>query len=172
MDTNSRHILLLGFKHVGKSSVGRLLARQLGRTFYDLDEEIECTLEKGTGLELNCREIVSRLGEVFFRAMEGIVLKYTLDEDPAVVALGGGAVMAEENRALIRAHIPVHITAPQDVVRERVVAAGWPHAARFDELWNERDPVYRELAQLTVENTGTIESTVNRLVQLIKSNIG
>jgi shikimate kinase len=159
----------MGFKHVGKSVIGQVLAQRLNLPYYELDAAIESLYQQRTGQVATCRQIVADNGEAFFRNLETEALQYTLGRVAGVVALGGGAVMADTNRSLIRAHIPVHITAPKDTVRKRVTAAAWPQAAHFEEIWQERDPVYRQLAKITIENT-TIENAVNSLVPLIKSN--
>jgi shikimate kinase len=171
MTPDSRHILLLGFKHVGKSCIGWELALRLGRPFYELDAHTEGRYFQKTGRRRTCREIVADEGEDFFRILESGALVDVLKQQPGVVALGGGTPMSEQNRLLIRGQIPVHITAHQDTVRARVTTSGWPQTGRFEELWRQRDPVYRQLAQITVENTDTIENAVQRLVPLIKSNI-
>lgn len=168
MAPDTRHIVLLGFKHVGKSAIGRILAQRLGLPFYELDAVIEALYLERLGQKSNCREIVAGHGEKYFRSLEGEALKQVLQQPKGVVALGGGAVMAHFNRSLIQSHIRVHITAPQNTVRARVTTAGWPRAARFDEIWRQRDPVYRQLAQITVENTGPTKDAVAQLMEQLK----
>lgn len=172
MVSKARHILLMGFKHVGKSSIGRALSSCLKRPFYELDELTEGQYFQKTGLHKTCRQIVADEGEGFFSTIESAALSEALKQPAGVIALGGGTPMPDQNRPLICSQVPVHITAPQELVRTRVTAAGWPMAARFDEIWQIRDPVYRQLAQFTIENTGTIEDAVKLLVPVVKSNIG
>ncbi len=166
-----RHILLMGFKHVGKSCIGRELARRMGRPFYELDEWTESHYLRKTGQHKTCRQIVRDVGEDAFRSLESEALAEVLLMPSGIVALGGGTPTLDQNRPLIRNHFSVHITAPMDVVRARAAASGWPQAACFDEIWQQRDPVYRRLAQLTVENSGSIEETTMTLVPHIKSNM-
>lgn len=168
MVSKARHILLMGFKHVGKSSIGRELARQLGLPFYELDEMTELRCFQKTGQHRNCRQIVADEGEDIFRTLESETLTEVIQQPEGVIALGGGTPMRDQNRPLIRGQVSVHITAPQDVVRRRVMEAGWPEAHRFDEIWQQRDPVYRQLAQFTVENTVSIDDTVARLAEKLK----
>lgn len=163
-----RHIVLMGFKHVGKSAIGQALAQRLGLPFYELDDAIESLYHERSSQKMTCRQIVASQGEGYFRALETDALAQTLKQPVGVLSLGGGAVMADANRSLIRGHIPVHITAPQETVRERVTAAGWPQAARFNEIWYERNPVYRKLAQITVENTETIAGAVSKIMERLK----
>ena len=81
---------------VGKSAVGRNLARKLERHFVDLDKVIE--REEG----MKVKEIFSRKGENYFRRAEKLALEKVLLQDKQVIATGGGAVMDEENLRLLR----------------------------------------------------------------------
>lgn len=162
------HIVLMGFKHVGKSVIGRDLALQLHVPFYELDTIIESMYADQAHKSLTCRQIVAAHGEDYFRKLETEALERTLQQPGGVLALGGGAVMRDANRSLIRLHIPVHITAPRDIVRDRVTKACWPQLKHFDEIWEARDPVYRDLAQVTVENANSVEETVAKIMGQLK----
>lgn len=170
---NDRHILLMGFKHVGKSSIGRVLARQLARPFYELDELTEKQYFLKIGERRSCRKIVADEGVDFFRALESEVLVDVLQQPAGVVALGGGTPMPEQNRPLISNQIPVHITAPKDVVFSRVMAGGWPEILTgdprvvFEDLWQKRNPVYCDLAQVTVQNDGSVNDAVQKIASQV-----
>ncbi|HXX48710.1 MAG TPA: shikimate kinase [Myxococcota bacterium] len=90
-----RCVLLSGLMGAGKSRVGRALASRLGWDFVDTDE----TVERSTGMKI--AQIFEREGEAGFRAREREALR-ALPTHRCVVALGGGAVVAAENRALLR----------------------------------------------------------------------
>ena len=90
-----RCVLLSGLMGSGKSRVGRALASRLGWDFVDTDE----TVERSTGMKI--AQIFEREGEAGFRAREREALR-ALPTHRCVVALGGGAVVAAENRALLR----------------------------------------------------------------------
>ena len=97
-----RHLVLVGMMAAGKTTVGRRAAQRLGWRFVDADAAIEahagCTV----------REVFARDGEDAFRDVESRVLAELLaDEEPAVIAYGGGAVLREENRAAARARAEV-----------------------------------------------------------------
>ena len=93
-----RHIFLTGFMGSGKSTVGRLLAHRLCLPFIDLDVEIE----KCTGRQI--KDIFAQDGETVFRALEMTELCRLSDASgAAVVATGGGIVIAPENRRIMRA---------------------------------------------------------------------
>jgi shikimate kinase len=92
-------VFLVGFMGAGKSTVGRVLAQQLGWIFADLDERIQ-TREGRT-----IPQIFEQAGEGGFRTIETAILKEVLSElslSPAVIALGGGAFVQPENIALLR----------------------------------------------------------------------
>ncbi len=88
-------IYLLGFMGSGKSTIGALLARELGWPFIDLDEVIEA----GQGLSIV--EIFDAAGEPFFRQVEHAALAEVSKAEPAVVALGGGTFVQQPNLDLI-----------------------------------------------------------------------
>ncbi|HUU14443.1 MAG TPA: shikimate kinase [Terriglobia bacterium] len=89
-------IYILGFMGCGKSTVGELLARELGWSFIDLDT----TIEAGQGASV--RELFDRAGEAFFREIERAALVEVSKTEPAVVALGGGTFVQKPNIDLIR----------------------------------------------------------------------
>ncbi len=108
-------VYLTGFMGAGKSSVGRRLAERLGAAFVDLDREVE----RAAGVTV--REIFARGGEAEFRRLERRALEETLRLERAVVATGGGTVVAAENRALIdRAGISVWLKPDLETLLERL----------------------------------------------------
>jgi len=137
----------------GKSTVGRLLARRLKRNFYDSDEEIErrCGVRIPVIFEIE--------GEAGFRARETQIIAQLCVLENAVVATGGGAVLAEENRRIIAARgvvVYLHARVPhlwQRVRHDRnrpLLATADPQK-KLDALYAERDPLYREVADLVVD---------------------
>lgn len=90
-----RPIVLVGLMGVGKTTVGRRLARLLGRGFVDVDEEIERAAARTVG------EIFAEHGEAYFRAGERRVIARLMAERHGVIATGGGAFVDPETRALI-----------------------------------------------------------------------
>lgn len=90
-----RPLVLVGLMGVGKSTVGKRLANDLGIGFVDADEEIE------KAAHMTIAEIFERFGEPYFRDGERRVISRLIDGQPRVIATGGGAFMNEETRALI-----------------------------------------------------------------------
>jgi shikimate kinase len=94
--TRDRHVVLVGMPGAGKSSVGRRLARELGRPFADADEQLELTAGR------TIPQIFRDDGEATFRRLETQTLSELLSRHtPLVIAAGGGAVISEENRVLL-----------------------------------------------------------------------
>lgn len=148
-----RSIVLIGLMGAGKTAVGRRLANRLDLPFIDADTEIEAAAG-GT-----ISEIFAEHGEAYFRQGERKVIGRLLDSGPQVLATGGGAFMAPETRASIKAHgISVWLRADLKVLLKRVgrrdnrplLAAGDPGEV-MKRLMEKRYPVYAE-ADVTVES--------------------
>ena len=137
----------------GKTTVGRLLARRLKRSFHDADEEIErrCGVRIPVIFEIE--------GEAGFRARESQVIAELCALDNAVLATGGGAVLAEENRRRIAAHgtviylhaRPSHLWQRVRHDRNRPLLATADPLRKLEKLYAERDPLYREVADLVID---------------------
>jgi shikimate kinase len=118
-NSQPRAVFLLGFMGAGKTSVGQALARRLGWRFVDLDQQIEMRAGR------TIAEIFAKSGEPTFRALETAALRDLLAElspaSPAVIALGGGAVVGEQNAALLGSYgaPQVFLDAPFEVLRRR-----------------------------------------------------
>lgn len=166
------HIILVGFKNVGKTSVAKLLAEELSLPFSDSDatvRELYLAREKNN---LSCREIMRKHGQEYFRNLEHEALKNVLSAvPPQVIAVGGGAPLEERNELLLKGHTIIHVTASKGVVFERIMVNGWPAFfprevdpyVSFQKIWNERMPRYESLAGITVENNRPLADVVKNL---------
>ena len=140
-----RHLALAGFMGSGKTTVGTVVAERLGRTFVDLDDEIE----RRAGSAIT--ELFSARGEAGFRELEEEVARDVLrDGEPAVVALGGGAVLSEGTRRDLRKRaFTVLLDVDPEVAWNRVAGTGRPLARgeeAFHALHRDRQPLYEEVA--------------------------
>jgi shikimate kinase len=149
-----RHVVLVGPMGVGKTTVGRRLARELQRPFADADEQLE--LRAGRTIPV----IFRRDGEQAFRRLESEVLDDLLGRpDPLVVAAGGGVVVSPENRALLgrRAFVvwlrasPGFLAARADPAHRPLLAGDPDPAATLRRLVATRAPLYAEVADATVD---------------------
>lgn len=110
-----RPVVLVGMMGSGKTAVGTQLARLLEVPFRDTDEAIVAAAQ------MSIPEIFARDGEPFFRARETEILGRVLDMGPGVISTGGGAFLAEENRALIAARgVSVWLKADLELLWSRV----------------------------------------------------
>ena len=147
------NIYLVGMMGAGKTTVGRLLARRLKLRFFDSDREIEgrCGVKIPLIFEIE--------GESRFRTREAQVLAELTALDGVVIGTGGGAVLSEDNRRRLAANgTVVYLRARPEDLYERVrhdrnrplLATGDP-LGKLRELFAERDPLYRSIADLTVD---------------------
>ena len=153
MSAARNNLFLVGMMGAGKTTVGRLLARRLKRDFYDSDEEIE----RRCGVRIPV--IFDIEGEAGFRVRESQAIAELCALEAAVIATGGGAVLAEENRRRIAAGgTVVYLHARPGYLWQRVrhdrnrplLAKGDP-LERLRALYAERDPLYREVADILVD---------------------
>jgi len=152
-----RHIALAGFMGAGKTTLGSDLALALGRSFVDVDAEVE--REVGTSIA----EIFAARGESEFRLLEERRIREALETcEPAVIALGGGALGAEATRKALRERaLTILVEVNVDKAWRRVSGTGSrPLAgdeASFRKLFAERLPVYRDCADAVCSDlTGAI----------------
>ena len=164
------NIFLVGLMGAGKTSVGRLLARRLDKTFYDCDHEVE----RATGVKVAV--IFEIEGEAGFRARETKALAELVKLENIVLATGGGAVLSAENRRLLSGSgTVVYLRAsPADLWsrtrhdKSRPLLKTADPMARIQQLFDERDPLYRATAGIVVD-TGhqSVGNLANRLEQLL-----
>ncbi|MEA4861916.1 MAG: shikimate kinase [Victivallaceae bacterium] len=174
------NIVLVGMKHCGKSTQGRLLAEKLNWRFADSDEEIERLHGEG----LACREIYKKIGADGFRQLEAQAVMELLNTDgpDRVCALGGGAVsnpfMPEQ--WLLNA-IVVYLKASPLVMYSRVAAGGLPPflaeaddpAKAFEKLCAEREPAFEAVADcvFNLDMQASAEDNSAALFNFLKEKI-
>jgi shikimate kinase len=125
MILTAMNIVLIGLRGSGKTSVGRVLAADLGWPLADADARIEEIAR------MSIREIFARDGEARFREIERQAVRELAARDRIVIATGGGVVLNEENvRELRRGGFLVHLNAPPEVLVERVRKDGTTSARR------------------------------------------
>jgi len=162
------NIFLVGMMGAGKTSVGRVLARNLGKTFHDSDQVIEAR----TGVKIPV--IFELEGEQGFRARESAVLEELSAMHGIVLATGGGAVLSESNRRTLRSRgAVVYLRASVADLwnrtrhdRNRPLLHTPDPLTRLQELHAQRDQLYREVAHLTVDTgSQSVKSLVLKLQQ-------
>jgi thiamine-phosphate diphosphorylase len=167
----SGRIYLVGFMGAGKTTIGRRIAERLGRTFVDVDTEIERTSGR------TVRALFEESGEAAFRERESAFLRGTESLPGAVVATGGGAFTFEENRRVIsRLGLPVLLDAPLSVVRARLSGKTdrplFAGIEQLEALFAARAAFYR-MAAVRVQLTGseTVDETADRVLIALEDRL-
>ncbi|MDV7210800.1 shikimate kinase AroK [Azotobacter beijerinckii] len=148
-----RNVILVGPMGSGKSTIGRLLAKELRLTFKDSDKEIE----QRTGADIPW--IFDVEGEAGFREREQAMIGELCTDDGIVLATGGGAVLRLENRTALRSGgrvVYLHASVAQQLERtsrdrNRPLLRAADPGQVLSDLMVIRDPLYREVADLVVE---------------------
>ena len=166
------NIFLVGMMGAGKTSVGRVLAKRMSKIFYDSDHVIE----ERTGVKIPV--IFEIEGEPGFRHREAAVLDELTALDEVVLATGGGAVLAQENRDRLHARgTVVYLRASvKDLLnrtrhdKNRPLLQTADPRARLEELYEMRDPLYREVAHITIDTgSQSLTALVNRLLYVLEA---
>lgn len=147
------NIFLVGLMGAGKTSIGKLLARRLGKAFFDSDREIE----RATGVKIPV--IFDIEGEAGFRAREARMIAELVQGGDIVLATGGGAILSAENRKVLSENgIVIYLRAAVPDLwnrtrhdRNRPLLMTAEPLATLERLYAERDPLYREIADIIVD---------------------
>jgi shikimate kinase len=166
------NIFFVGLMGAGKTTVGRLIAKHLNKNFYDTDHEIE----RRTGV--NIPLIFELEGEAGFRRREATVIEELTQADNIVLATGGGAVLLPENRSNLKQHgTVVYLRANVHELwirtrndKNRPLLQTENPRQKLEKLFEERDPLYREVATIIVDTGGQAVGTIvheieKRLIQ-------
>ncbi|MBE0438426.1 MAG: shikimate kinase AroK [Gammaproteobacteria bacterium] len=167
----SGNIFLVGPMGAGKSTVGKQLAKSLGRDFYDSDKE----LEKRTGVSISW--IFEMEGEQGFRIREQKIIDELTGLKDIVLATGGGVVLAEENRRVLRSrgHV-VYLSASVEQLlkrtskdKSRPLLQTENPKQRIKDIMSVRDPLYRDVADIELK-TGeqSLQHVVSDLIKQLE----
>jgi len=168
------NIFLVGMMGAGKTSVGRLLAKRQNKVFYDSDQVIE----QRTGVKIPV--IFEIEGEQGFRHRESVVLDQLTALNEIVLATGGGAVLASENRDKLKSRgTVVYLRASvKDLLnrtrhdKNRPLLHTADPRARLNELYEIRDPLYREVAHVTIDTgSQSLSTLMNRLHHVLEARL-
>lgn len=164
-------ISLVGLPGSGKSTIGRYLAKRLNLSFVDSDMVIE------QRLGCSIREYFERNGEPAFRSIEQGVIDDLTQRPDGVISTGGGAVLRQNNRDNLKTRckiIYLHCS-PEDIFKRlrhdqnRPLLQVANPLQKLQELYAERDPLYRETAHFVIQSG---KPSVSSLVNLIVAQLG
>ena len=166
----SGNLILVGMMGSGKTTMGRVLAKHFGKTFVDSDEEIQ----KRTGVTIP--HIFDVEGEAGFRQRESAAICDLVERNNMVLATGGGVVLAEQNRAMLKQNgIVIYLKASVHDLwqrtrhdRNRPLLQTVDPRAKLTELHHQRDPLYQEIADIVIQ---TGRQNVHALMLVLANEI-
>ena len=152
------NIVLIGMPASGKTTVGKLLAQRLNRTFIDTDDEIVAKAGK------SIPDIFAQEGETVFRQIESDVIREVGAKTGAVIATGGGAVLRPENvTALKQNGIVFFLDRSPENLSPGTGRPLFSDPQQAFQLYAQREPLYRAAADVTVDGNGTVEETAEKI---------
>jgi shikimate kinase len=163
-------LILIGMMGAGKTTVGRELARRLNLRFVDCDHELIAR----TGVSIPI--IFEIEGEAGFRQRESRLLAELLGESGIIIATGGGIVLDPANRTRLSEHgTVIYLNAPPHILwertrrdRSRPLLQTENPRERIEELYRQRDPLYREVADIIVDGErGSCALMANRILKAL-----
>ncbi len=160
LNLQMQNIVLIGMPGCGKSSIGKLLAQKTGREFYDADAEIVSRIG-------DIPTYFTQHGEARFREIETEVLCELGKKSGCVIATGGGCVTREENYPLLHQNgVIVRISRALD----KLPTDGRPVSQNtaLSDLFAKRNPLYRRFADVEIENSGSINAAVEKILEILQ----
>ena len=148
------NMILIGMPGCGKSTVGRLIAEEMGKTFVDTDAEIEKIAKK------SIPRIFAEDGEAVFRSLETQVLAELGKQSGLVIATGGGCVTQEGNYPLLHQNGTV-LWLQRDT--DKLPIKGRPLSLNLKEMLRLRQPMYERFADGIIDNSGLPQETVAKI---------
>ena len=160
-------LIIIGPMASGKSVVGKKLSKRMGLNFFDTDEQIE----KKAGATISW--IFDIEGEERFREREFETLSKLIKEDNCVISTGGGIVLREENRALLKKGTGIYLkTSIQSQLERTMNDKDRPLLQNTDnkeetlkEMAKLRNPIYETCSEIIIEETNSPNETVDKIIQ-------
>lgn len=156
LQAQMENIILVGMPGCGKTTIGRLLARETGKQFVDADEALEARVGR------KITDIIPTDGEAAFRCLETETLAELGKQSGFVIATGGGCVTQERNYPLLHQNGTIlWLTRALD----KLPIEGRPlsQTGKLQQMLATRQPMYRRFADAVIENDGTVEETLAQI---------
>ncbi|NGX63229.1 MAG: Shikimate kinase [Candidatus Anoxychlamydiales bacterium] len=148
------NIVLIGFKNAGKSSVAKKLSKILQKKLIDTDELIKRKIFEKFKKRLNIFEIFTFLKEEKFRKLESIVVLSIKDVEDSVIALGGGAILNQENILAFKDKKILYLKASKKILKNRIAKEKksiFTDDKLFEEKFERRKSIYERFADVTIQ---------------------
>jgi shikimate kinase len=166
-----RNIVLIGFMGAGKSTVGKLLSKKLGRKFLDTDEIIE------KKMSLAISQIFEKYGEAYFRDIESQVVKEVSAVGNQIISLGGGAILRDENvKTLKEKGVLIYLKVPLSELKKRLKGAQdrpllkvENAEAQVEKIFASRKERYEEVADFIVDGSKPVMEVVDEIRRIISA---
>lgn len=158
LSTEMQNIVLVGMPGCGKTTVGKALAEQLNRPFFDADEEIL----KRTGK--SAEAWIEACGEAVFRQKETEVLESLCKQSGTVIATGGGAVTVPENADILRQNSIVFFL-NRDIAALPTEGRPLSKATALTEMFKVRLPLYQSVCDKEIAADGSVQAVVRRILE-------
>jgi shikimate kinase len=167
------NIYFIGLMGAGKTTVGKNIAKNLGKVFYDTD----LVIEQRTGVKVST--IFELEGEAGFRKRESAMIEELSQLDDIVMATGGGAVLAPENRDNLKQHgYVIYLRANVHDLWQRMrhdkhrpLLQNVDVRAKLEQLYHERNPLYTETASLIVDTGNQPVASILNQIELAFENL-
>ena len=173
MSQNLPNIVITGFMGTGKSTVGKEVARLLGKTLYDFD----CIIEER--MQISIKEIFEKYGEIFFRDIENKIVTEFVNNTDVVIATGGGTLLFNNNYTVLSQNSIIFcLIAQKDILRKRLensfgrpLLTGGTLSERIECLFNEREALYQKLPNLIDTSNLSVTDTASKIIEIYNHKI-
>lgn len=154
-----RNIVFIGMPSCGKTTVGKIVAKKLGKRFFDTDFAIENKHGRKPS------EVITNDGEKAFRDLETVEIKGISKESGIVLSVGGGAVLREENVDTLKQNgILIYLDRPLD----ELISSDRPLSKDIPKLFEERKEFYEKAADIKIKSKPTPEETADEVIKSLR----
>lgn len=155
------NIILIGMPGCGKSTIGKKLAEELGKEFIDADQALEAHFGRPI------TDIIPQDGEATFRAMETEILQILGKKSSLIIATGGGCVTQNRNYPLLHQNGTI-FWLKRDLQKLPIQGRPLSQKNKLSELYEVRKPLYQAFADITIDNDGNAEQTIQQILEALK----
>lgn len=164
-----KNIILIGMPGCGKSTIGKILAKKLNMKLFDCDSVFEKTFNIKTS------DFFAIHGEEAFRDEETNLLSSLVKQNGVIISTGGGCVERDENKDILQnGGTVIFINRPVEVIHRNIRTTFRPLLAKdknkLFELYDRRFSKYKDFCHTEIENTGTLMSTVHKIIDEVIKN--